>query len=103
MRFTGILVLSLLATITVGQEPKPEEKPKPTEIKLSELPEVDQLKIQNLYLRLDGLRSEIRRLQTEAAVIEQDRLPALITQIETRKEFEGYKFDFNSVSLKLKK
>src|SRR3990167_2991257 len=106
MKTVIMIGLLLLTTLAVGQDVKPSitvADPKPAEIKLTDLPRLDQLEIQNLYLALNALQSEMRRLQSEANAISNEKLPALIAEIKTRKKFDGYEFDFNTVSFKLKK
>ena len=109
MKTVIMIGLLLLTTLAVGQDVKPAPPsiavtdPAPAEIKLTDLPRLDQLEIQNLYLALNALQSEMRRLQSEANAISNEKLPALIATMKTRKEFDGYEFDFNTVSFKLKK
>ena len=104
----GKLVLILLALTHAmlfvwaqTPEPLPTVAP-PAEIRLQDLPETDRLRIQNLYLQLDAIQSNIQRLQTEFGVIRNTQLPALIGQMQTKPEFNAYDFDYTTVSFKLK-
>lgn len=77
------------------------------DITLKELPELQSIKIQNLYLKADNLQYQIQSYVDERNRVMTHDLPELIGKIQQDKDLstrlEGYEFDYTSATFKYKK
>ena len=75
---------------------------KPLEVKLSELPEIQVLRVNNLYLKYELLQRQLKRLQDESKAIEQQHLPAIVELIKKEEKLESYDYDYPAQTFKLR-
>lgn len=105
--FIGFLIFGvamMLLSPFVDAQSKSEDRPDTITLQdLSKVDELNSVKIQNLYLRMDSLQAQIALAQQEYNSIQNDKLPALVSQVKAAYKWDNYDFDVRTATFKLRK
>lgn len=73
------------------------------EIKVSDLPELDQLKLQNTLLKMNNIAKDMQILQGQFDQINKTELPNLIDSIRVNAKLSKEEWDFDGNTLSFKR